>query len=74
MKSLSPNVVANDAQRVAGLVESDGKVSAHAGVFANRGNKELARPAWLEACELARRAGDDLEWLADRLASSTGKA
>lgn len=76
MKSLSPNVMANTGGAVVPggwPGETGSGKSTHAGVFAHRGNGNIpARPAWVEVCELARRAGDDLEGLAERLASTPG--
>ena len=70
MKAVSPNVMPKGGEpRVPGPADVAG-VKSNASVFAQR-HKET-RPAWLEACELARRAGDDLERLADRLAGVTG--
>lgn len=70
MKAVSPNVMPKGGEpRVPGPADLAG-VKSNASVFAQR-HKET-RPAWFEACELARRAGDDLERLADRLAGVTG--
>jgi hypothetical protein len=68
MKALSTNAMPKGAPGVPGSGDLAGK--SNASIFAQRNNN--SRPAWLEACELARRAGDDLESLADRLASVTG--
>ena len=70
MKAVSPNVMPKGGEpRVPGPADVAG-VKSNASVFAQRHRE--TRPVWVEACELARRAGDDLESLADRLAGVMG--
>ena len=70
MKAVSPNVMPKGGEpRVPRPADVAGGKS-NATVFAQRHRE--TRPVWVEACELARRAGDDLESLADRLAGVMG--